>query len=155
MVSVEQWCAAGGESKRSSLRVPPGGKENVGKTEPRILIIEDDFFVATHLEAVLNGLNFRSCDIVSRPDSAVAHAADFPPDLLLADVNLEADIDGIETARRIAKGSAVTVIFVTAYADGDTANRIRAAFPTAPILQKPVSPEQLRAAIDLALRPSS
>lgn len=119
--------------------------------EPRILIVDDEYFVAWHLEALLQDLEFNVCDIAGDCESAVKSAIDFAPDLILMDVNLGGGPDGVETVRRIFQRRQVAVIFITAYTDEANLTRIRQAAPAAAILSKPVSPEVLKAAIRRAL----
>ncbi|MEC5325736.1 response regulator [Aurantimonas sp. A3-2-R12] len=119
--------------------------------EPRVLIVDDEYFVAWHLEALLQDLEFNVCDIAGDCESAVKSAIDFAPDLILMDVNLGGGPDGVETVRRIFQRRQVPVIFITAYTDEANLTRIRQAAPAAEILSKPVSPEVLQAAIGRAL----
>lgn len=154
MISLEQWCAGGGEPQNPRRGQSGGPNQQPGKQSPRILIIEDDFFVASHLEALLNERGFESCDIASTPERAINHVAEVPTDLVLVDVNLEASIDGVETLRRIQERGTVSAVFITAYTDPPTLRRISDAFPGTPVLHKPISPELLQATIDQVLRRS-
>ena len=148
--SIEQSLAEAGDRSKPSSQSSADDTTGVATAAPMVLIIEDDFFVASHIEAVLNDLGYTNCAIASQPVVAVNLATDLQPDLLLADVNLGTDIDGIETAQLICSRQRAGVVFVTAYTDAATMNRIRRAFPAAPILNKPVSSEQLKAALDQA-----
>ncbi|HEY0438660.1 MAG TPA: response regulator, partial [Xanthobacteraceae bacterium] len=72
-------------------------------------------------------------------------------DLVLMDINLKGNIDGIEAARRIRELVDTYVIFITAYSDPATLARIQETVPGAPVLSKPVAPGRLGAAIKRAL----
>lgn len=63
------------------------------------------------------------------------------------DINLGGTIDGVEAARRIRAQRGIKFIFVTAYADEATNSRIKTAVPDALVINKPVSPQRLGAAI--------
>lgn len=114
---------------------------------PRIVIIEDEFFVAWNLESMLRDLNFDSCEIANDAESGVDLAVSQEAQLLLVDVNLGSGPDGVEAVRRIREYRQVAVIFITAYTDDANLSRIRKLVPEAPILSKPVSPEILSATI--------
>ena len=146
------WLAA-----KSSTR---GGRETArpDATRPEkkllnVLIIEDELFVAWHLEDLVRGLAFRVSEISARGEDAVLAAKKHAPDLILMDVNLGAGIDGVEAASRILKTAQVPIVFVTAYSDARTLERIRSVVPDAPIVQKPVTTEALKKAIGSVLRP--
>ena len=126
-------------------QVPEEKSTNLDK--PRILIIEDEFLVAWHLQAILHDMHFLSCDIANDSQAAIDLAINGKAELILADINLGDGSDGIETVRRIFEYMSPLVIIITAYSDEANLSRIRALAPTAPILSKPVSPKILRATI--------
>jgi DNA-binding response OmpR family regulator len=116
--------------------------------KPRIVIIEDEFFVAWNLQAVLEDMNFGSCEIASDARSGVDLALAQEADLLLVDMNLGDGPDGVEAVRRIREHrKEVAAIFITAYTDDANLGRIRQVAPHAPVLSKPVSPDLLLATI--------
>lgn len=114
---------------------------------PRILIAEDMLLAAWHLESLVHDLNFQLCGLAADGKEAVERANALIPNLLLVDINLGKGIDGIESARRIRETIDTAVVFVTAYNDAASLARIRQAFPTAPVLTKPVTLGALRIAI--------
>ena len=115
--------------------------------QPRIVIIEDEFLVASNLQAVLRDLNFGFCEIASDAESGVDLAISQEAELLLVDVNLGAGPDGVEAVRRIREYRMVPAIFITAYTDESNLGRIRQLIPDAPILSKPVPSDLLCATI--------
>lgn len=136
--------------KQPGRMVPPKASSESEATvpgKPRIVIIEDEFFVAWHLQAVLRDLNFGFCEIASDAESGVDCAISQEAELLLVDVNLGGGPDGIEAVGRVREYRNVAVIFITAYADETHLSRIRQLIPDAPILSKPVSPDLLGATI--------
>ncbi|HEX2215777.1 MAG TPA: response regulator [Xanthobacteraceae bacterium] len=114
-------------------------------------MVEDEIFVAWHLETVLRDLDFDVCGLVPQGETAAEDAERLDADVVLMDVNLKGAMDGIEAARRIRATSEAAIIFVTAYSDRATLERIEQAVPGAPVLAKPVSPHRLRLAIEQAL----
>jgi CheY-like chemotaxis protein len=114
---------------------------------PRVLIVEDEFLVAWHLQEILCDLRLPTSEIAADPQGAIDLAIDFEPDLVLMDINLGDGPDGVEVARRIRAHRDVAVVFVTAYSDPATVRRIRQVVPDAPVVAKPPSMRDLRAAI--------
>lgn len=114
--------------------------EATRKGKPRIVIIEDEFFVAWNVQATLRDLNFDSCEIAGDAESGIDVAIRQEADLLVVDLNLGDGPDGVDAVRRIREYRDVAVIFVTAYTDEANIRRIRQLAPEAPILSKPVSP---------------
>lgn len=117
----------------------------------RVLIVEDEIFVAWHLESLLQEAQLDVCGVVPDGEGAVEEAAESGPDLILMDINLSGPIDGIEAARRILAREQVPIIFITAYSDPATLVRIKTAAPAAQVLPKPLSAERLRQALKVAL----
>jgi two-component system, response regulator PdtaR len=129
------------EWKRPLESSPDGEAPVSGK--PRIVIIEDEFFVAWNMQSMLRDLNFDFCEIAGDAESGVDIAIRHAAELLLVDLNLGDGPDGVEAVRRIREYRNVAVIFVTAYTDEANLRRIRQLSPEAPILSKPVSPDLL------------
>ncbi len=129
----------------------PQGTDPTRARAPRVLIVEDELFVAWHLEALAREMQLEVCGLVPDGEGAVERAADFDPDLVLMDIRLGGVIDGIEAARRIREQKNVPIIFITAHSDGATVARIDKAIPGAQVLAKPISTPRLRAAIKAAL----
>lgn len=118
---------------------------------PRVLIVEDELFVAWHLESLVRDFDLDVVGLVPDGEGAVEQAVDFHPDLVLMDISLSGQMDGVEAARRICAQRPVPVIFITAYTDADTRSRIQKAVPGAQVLAKPISADHLRRAIGQAL----
>jgi CheY-like chemotaxis protein len=138
-------------SDNHSKHLPPSDERDCDATAraraPRVLIVEDEFLVAWHLQEMLRDLDLPVSEIAADPQGAIACAADFEPALVLMDINLGDGPDGIEVARRIRADREVAVVFVTAYSDPATVRRIRQVVPDAPVVVKPPSMRDLRAAI--------
>ena len=119
-------------------------RQNV--TSP-VLIVEDEFIIASYLRDALHDIGFSNVDITCDSRQAVKMAAEKKPALLLMDVNLGPGRDGIEVFERIRKHGNPHAIFVTSYTDSSTYRRIKKVAPTAPILSKPVTPHLLESTI--------
>ena len=70
-----------------------------------------------------------------------------PPDIVLMDVNLEGGREGIEAARWLREVCDIPIVFVTAYTDHDTVERIHQQVPDAPVIAKPLYRERLADAV--------
>ena len=128
----------------------PSAERRIPMTNPRptrVLIVEDELFVAWHLESLVRDLKYDVCGLVPDGEGAVEQAADLDADLVLMDISLSGEMDGIEAARRIRQGRDTPIIFITAYSDAATLARIKELVPHAPVLAKPISPDRLRTAI--------
>lgn len=110
----------------------------------KVMIVDDEFLAAWHLQALLEDMGVVHSELAHDGPSALELADRFQPDLVLMDMNLGPGIDGAETARRLLAGRAVRLIFITAYGDAGTLDRIRDAAPAAAVLIKPANPARLR-----------
>jgi len=105
---------------------------------PRVLVVEDDFLVATEMEVALQIAGFVVAGVAATADEAIALARDTRPDLAIVDIRLYGARDGVDAALIMFRDHAIRSIFATAHADA--AVRARAA-PASPLgwLQKPYS----------------
>ena len=117
-----------------------------------IVIVEDEPIVAADLARQLRKFGYRVAARFVDGESAVDFVVQSPPDLLLMDVNLAGQIDGIETVRRIQQHHAdLPVVYLTANTDERTFEEARATTPAA-FLSKPFRSRDLRAAVELAVQ---
>src|SRR5438477_10354246 len=86
----------------------------------RVLIVEDELLVAWHLESLSREQNLEVCGLVPDGDGAIEQAADLDVDLILMDIRLAGQMDGIEAARRIRGQRPTPIIFITAHGDPAT-----------------------------------
>jgi DNA-binding response OmpR family regulator len=114
-----------------------------GTTKRRALIVEDEFLIAHDLEITMQSLGFAHCDVAPNGRKAQSLSMSGAPDIVLVDVCLEGGREGIEVGRWLREMFAVPIVFVTAYSDPETRERINEAVPGAPVLPKPVFPECL------------
>ena len=121
-----------------------------GKPRPAILVVEDDPSVADYIRTALTRDGCDITDVVSSGEEAVCSAAQRAPDLALMDINLDGEIDGVQTAERLRDQFGVSVVYLTGLADSDTLNRAKSTEPLAYLL-KPFKRRDLSAAIEMAL----
>ena len=116
----------------------------------KILIVEDESIIAEDISDSLISLGYRITDIVYSGEEAIVSAAEFRPDLVLMDVNLQGEIDGITAAEEISSRFQIPVVYLTAYADEKTLRRVNATKPFGYIV-KPFEEKNLHTTIQLAL----
>jgi PAS domain S-box-containing protein len=115
-----------------------------------ILIVEDEGVVALHIESQLRKLGYQITGMTARGEEAVRIAMESRPDLVLMDIRLQGDMDGISTAQGIHEQAGIPVIFLTAYAEDSLLQRAKIANPFGYIL-KPFRDRELKSAIEMAL----
>ena len=115
-----------------------------------ILIAEDERIVARHIGDVMRRAGYRVSAQVATGEAAVAKAAELRPDLVLMDVALRGEIDGVEAAARIRDQADTPVIYVTAYADDAMLERVKRTEP-AGFLLKPFDDRELRVMVEVTL----
>jgi signal transduction histidine kinase len=115
-----------------------------------VLIVEDESIVAMELEEQVKGLD---CGVIG-PASTAAAALRLceanAPDLVLMDIRIQGAQDGVEAAQTLRRRFGVPVIYLTALADGITMERAKLTNPAGYLL-KPVRPDELKAAVEIAL----
>src|SRR3954451_9317755 len=114
---------------------------------PRVLIVEDELLVAWHLESLSREQNLDVCGLVPDGDGAIEQAVDLDVDLILMDIRLAGQMDGIEAARRIREQRPTPIIFITAHGDAATRAHIEKVLPGTPVLAKPITADRLIEAI--------
>lgn len=115
-----------------------------------ILIVEDDYIVAKMLERTLTELGYHVAGMASTGEDAIDLTGKFHPSLVLLDIRLWGDMDGIEAARVIHERYHTPVVYLTAYSDDTTFSR---AIGTSlyGYLIKPVTHNALQTTIEVAL----
>jgi DNA-binding LytR/AlgR family response regulator len=117
----------------------------------RILIVEDDPIIGADLEDRLQELGYETLGPIDTGEEAIAFFDQNPtPDLVLMDIQLGGQLDGIETVRQIQQKHIATFIFLTSNSDDATFTRAKSVKPNA-FLSKPFRGRDLKHAIELAL----
>ena len=122
-----------------------------GRLEDCVAIVDDEFLIATGLSMQIESLGMTVCGTAGTADEAVALVQARRPAVVLMDVRLGSDKDGVDAAVAIHETVGSKVIFVTGSREPATMDRISLDHP-AGVLFKPVSDWQLRQAINAALR---
>ena len=117
---------------------------------PKILIVEDELIVAKSIARNLTKLNYEVVGTVTSGEEAIDCVNHQLPDLILMDIFLQGDIDGIEAANQIWKLYRIPIIYLTANADMSTVKRAKNTGSFGYII-KPFKPQELQANIDIAL----
>lgn len=117
---------------------------------PRILIVEDQNIVAMDIQNRLINLNYVVTAIASSGAGAIKRAEETNPDLVLMDIMLKGDMDGIGAAQEIRERLNIPVVYLTAYADSNTLQRAKITGPFGYIL-KPFEERELHTTIEMAL----
>ena len=133
----------------SNFPTPVGPFENAS-APPKILIAEDEFIVALDLQSRLKNLGYEVVGIASSGDDAILQVQDSHPDLVLMDIMLYGEMDGIEASKQISEECDVPVIYLTANADPTTLERAGSTHPFSCLL-KPFKERELKFSIDMAL----
>lgn len=115
----------------------------------RILIVENEGLVGCDMATTLGKLGYVVVAICASGEEALERHEEFRPDLVLMDVHLAGQLDGIETARELQRRSPVAIVYVTACADLDTVARARQTHPHGYLL-KPFNHDELRLAVEVA-----
>ncbi|GEM_PF-1103640 len=116
----------------------------------QILIVEDDNIVALELRDRLQSLGYAVAGVASYGREAIERAAEMRPDLVLMDIRLKGDVDGIEAAREIRARFGIPVVYLTAYADENTLRRAKVTEPYGYIV-KPFQERELHTVIEVVL----
>ncbi len=120
-------------------------------TEPsRILVVEDEGIIGLRLEVALVNWGYEVVGPVTSGEAALRSVEEHPPDLVLMDVQLAGEMDGIETAARIRERLDVPIIYLTAYSERMVMEKVKHTQPYG-FLTKPVRAEELGATVEVAL----
>lgn len=116
----------------------------------RILIVEDEGIIAEDIQMSLQDLGYEVSGIVTRGKEAIRTAAEQRPDLVLMDVVLQGEMDGIVAANEIHTLLKIPIIYLTAYSDDKMLERAKNTEPFGYLI-KPFRDRELRSTIEMAL----
>lgn len=116
----------------------------------KILLVEDEFILATDLSDTLESEGYEVVHVADNGQDALNFYQKNEIDLVLCDINIKGNWDGIETVERLIALKAVPIIYLTALSDKDTLERAKKTFPAA-YIPKPYDITNLRMAIELAI----
>ncbi len=116
----------------------------------RILIVEDEAIITMEIESQLQGLGYKVTSIVDTGEKAIKKAEEDKPDIILMDIRIKGEMDGIEAAEEIRNKFGIPVIFLTAYLDEERIERAKITMPFGYVL-KPIQERDLKVTIEMAL----
>jgi len=119
-------------------------------TNIKVLIVEDEGVVSMEIQGRLESLGFGIAGIAASGPRAVQMAGQHLPDLVLMDIVLRGEMDGIEAAHQIQQKFNIPVIYLTAHSDEATLQRAKISEPFGYII-KPFEERDLHIAIEIAL----
>ncbi|RXA17588.1 response regulator [Methanosarcina sp. MSH10X1] len=118
--------------------------------EGRILVVEDEHIVAMGIKRMLKSLGYTVTGVASSGEDAISKAESTFPDVVLMDIMLKGDIDGVEAAKEIRERFDVPVVYLTAYSDNNILERAKKTEPFGYII-KPFDEKDLYSSIEVAL----
>lgn len=116
----------------------------------KILIVEDEMVIAANISLQLSELGYEVTGILPRGEEALSHIKIDKPDIVLLDIQLKGELDGIETAQEIQKHYKIPIIYLTANSNEAHFNRAKETHPYA-FISKPFKKLDLQRAIELTV----
>lgn len=120
-------------------------------TRPRALIVEDETLIAEELCERLSRLGFSVIAAVASADEGIAIATREHPDLVLMDIRLSGEKDGVQAAQEIHQQVDVPIVYLTAYSDQLTVDRVKKSAYDGFVL-KPFRGRELQTTIAVAMQ---
>ena len=115
-----------------------------------ILIVEDERIIACDLQKDLENFGYRVSGIASNGRDAMTLAQKAMPDLVIMDINIKGNVDGVDLAKEMQNRFNISVLYITGCGDQATIDRVKETNP-AGFLLKPFSQTEVRAAVELAM----
>ena len=116
----------------------------------KVLLVEDEAIVAMQTKSELQKMGHAVVGIFASGEDALAGIAGANPELILMDIKLQGEMDGIETAERLSQDYDIPLIFLTAHSEESTIDRARTVSSYGYLL-KPVEAQDLHIAIQMAI----
>jgi len=116
----------------------------------RILVVEDERIVANDIRNTLERSGYDVVAMVASGEDAILRARALDPDLILMDITLAGNIDGIQAAHEIQKSQGIPIVFMTAHLDEATLQRAKTTGPFGYVL-KPFEERELHTTLEIAL----
>ncbi len=118
--------------------------------QKKVMIVEDEGVVALSLKSTLSKMGYTITGIAITGKEAITLALETQPDVILMDIHLKGDIDGIQTTEELNRVTDIPVIYLTAYADEETLSRALKT-ESHSYLVKPFNPRELYSNIEFAI----
>ncbi|MBF0496836.1 MAG: response regulator [Deltaproteobacteria bacterium] len=117
---------------------------------PKIMIVEDDFLFSSSLKIIVERLGYLVCCVVDSGEEAVRKAETERPDLILMDILLAGQMDGIDAAAQIQAHLEIPIVFTTGWVDEKLLQRAKLTYPAGYLL-KPYENRQIEVTLEIAL----
>ena len=118
--------------------------------KPSVLIVEDEGIIAADIKNTLKNIGYDICGVVDSGERAVQTAGEKNPDLILMDIVLHGELDGVDASKAILDLYDIPVVYLSAHEDDKTIERTKYTHPYGFVL-KPFSERELKAALKMAL----
>lgn len=115
----------------------------------KILIVEDEMIIGAKVSMYLTEMGYEVTGIITRAEEVLLHLEVATPDLILLDIQLKGEMDGIDLAQHILETSRVPVVFLTANSDEKSFARAKPTHPYG-FLSKPVKRIELKRTLELS-----
>ena len=119
-------------------------------SEIRVLIVEDEPLIAADIESTLNNIDFTVAGMAHNYETALQALKNNTPDIVLLDVNISDEKDGIDIGNFINENYKIPFVYLTSYADKVTLDRAKKTRPAGYIV-KPFEDKDLLAGLEIAL----
>ncbi len=116
----------------------------------RILIVDDDFTIKLELEEMLTAIGYDIVGTAENGEQAFEMAKALNPDLILMDIVMRGDMDGIPLKEKIRRESDIPIAFITGYGDPEYVERAKMVEPFGYVM-KPFDEKEIRAVVEIAL----
>lgn len=147
------------DSSLATRRPPLGDHSHEGKLRnmdaekrpaARVLVVEDDWFAGMDMQGALQDAGFTMLELATSAEEAVEAARAHEPDIIIMDIRLVGERDGVDAALEIGRRFAIRCLFVSAFVDPQLRSRAEPARPFG-WLTKPIAGETLVTAVTDAL----
>ena len=136
---------SGGTDGLRPRQMPPESRSTT-----RVVIVEDEGIVAMYLQSLMTQWGYDVAATTASGEEAVDFAIETPPDLVLMDIQLRGEMDGIAAAVAIRASHDLPIVFLTAFSDEETLRRVSSTGAYG-FVRKPVDERDLRIAVEMAL----
>lgn len=116
----------------------------------KILLVEDEFIIADNMRRKLENIGYEVTEIASSGEDAIRLAQETKPDLVISDIILEGEMNGIESSLQIRKLLNIPIIYLTAYGSAEMIDKAKITEPYGYLI-KPFNEREVYAAVELAL----
>jgi len=116
-----------------------------------VLIVEDEAIVSMDLRYRLESMGYRVPAGITSGEEAIDAASQLHPDVVLMDIRLRGEMDGIDAAGEIRRRFNIPVVYLTIHAGEDTLARARRTEPSG-YLRKPIDDASLQAVVEMAIQ---